>query len=89
MFVSPSVAREMTGIDLLRVRREARLSRFCVRASKPPRHAKMFPLNPEAEYNLRHCDKFKVNFARTESYKRSALITCQKKLNELAKEGKI
>ena len=89
MFVSPSVAREMTGIDLLKVRREARLSRFCVRASKHPRHSKMFPLNPESEYNLRHCDKFKVNYACTESYRRSALIKCQQKLNELAKEGKI
>ena len=32
----------------------------------------MFPLNPEFSHNLRHTEKYHVNFAHTENYKNSS-----------------
>ena len=42
----------------------------------------MFPLNPNALHDLRHPEKYKVNFAHTEHYKNSAVPYCQRLLNE-------
>ena len=42
----------------------------------------MFPLNPDALHDLRHPEKYKVNFAHTEHYKNSAVPYCQRLLNE-------
>ena len=44
----------------------------------------MFPLNPEALHNpnLRHTEKYKVNFSHTENYKKSAVPFCQRLLNQ-------
>ena len=89
MYISPSVAREMCGLLSLKERREDRLTKYCTRAVKHRRHKQMFPTNPVTEYDLRETEKYKVNFARTESYKKSAIIKCQTKLNELARDGKI
>ena len=42
----------------------------------------MFPINPEAQIELRHTEKFQVNFAHTENYKNSAVPYCQRLLNQ-------
>ena len=48
----------------------------------------MFPLNPDALYDLRNTDKFQVNFAHTENYKKSAVPYCQRLLNQDAADQK-
>ena len=40
----------------------------------------IFPLAPES--NIRHTEKYSVNFARTENYRNSAIPYCQRLLNE-------
>ena len=42
----------------------------------------MFPLAPESVHNIRHTEKYSVNFARTENYRNSAIPYCQRLLNE-------
>ena len=41
----------------------------------------MFPRNPEHAQNVRTREKFLVNFAHTEIYKKSAVPYCQMLLN--------
>ena len=47
----------------------------------------MFPLNPESSLNLRQPEKYIVNFSRTENYRNSAILFCQRILNENNKQG--
>ena len=42
----------------------------------------MFPLNPDVLHDIRHTEKFQVNFAHTENYKNSAVPFCQRLLNQ-------
>jgi hypothetical protein len=46
----------------------------------------MFPQNPEHTYDVSGCvrrtEKFRVNFARTENYRQSAVPYCQRLLNQ-------
>jgi len=46
----------------------------------------MFPQNitETSKYDLRHREKYSVNFARTSSYKNSTIPYCQRLLNSLA-----
>ena len=88
-FVSPSAAREMTGLRTLSERRQSRIESFSLRCLKHPKHSSMFPLNNKnTDKELRTTEKFKVNFARTSQYQKSGLIHCQKILNQLASEGR-
>ena len=56
---------------------------FAKKCVKHPTNSRFFPksitlnVNPET----RQREPFKVNFARTESYKKSAIPTCQRLLN--------
>ena len=42
----------------------------------------MFPLSHEHDQNVRNREKFKVNFAHTETYRQSAVPYCQRLLNQ-------
>ena len=87
-FVSPSAAREMTGLRELAETRESRVETFSRKCLKHPKHKSLFPLNENnSEMNLRPSEKFKVNFARTSAYQKSGIIYCQQVLNKLAKKG--
>ena len=55
-YVSASAAREMTGMELLSVRRERRIESFCLKALKHPRHSQLFPRNKvESETCQKQC----------------------------------
>ena len=81
-YVNYSVALEMCSLDLLSSRRERRSLLFGLRAIKHPDNKRLFPLNPEPEYDIRNSEVFHVNFARTEAYKKSAIPSIQRRLNE-------
>ena len=51
---------------------------------KYPVEARMIPLNFEDDQNARNHEKFKVNFAHTETYIQSAVPFCQRLLNQEA-----
>ena len=89
-FVSSSAAREMAGLDLLSERRERRVEAFTRKSLKHPRHSNLFPRNViESDREVRYREPFKVNFARTEFYRKSALIKCQNKANQMFAEGRL
>ena len=46
----------------------------------------MFPLNQENHQDLRQPEKYTVNFASTENYRRSTVPFCQRLLNRAHKE---
>ena len=75
-YVSYEAALEMTGLEALDSRREARCLSFAKKCIKHPKHKAMFPLNPPKSK-----EKFVVNFARTETYRQSAIPYIQRMLN--------
>ena len=66
----------MCGLDDLATRRNKRQLSFALKCVKSDFNKKMFPLNSPGKK-----EKFKVNFARTESYLNSAIPQCQRSLN--------
>ena len=46
----------------------------------------MFPLNPPSQQTTRDREVYKINFARTEAYRRSAVPSIQRMLNCNARE---
>ena len=83
-FVSYPAALEMTGLESLFNRREKRCLDFSLKAIKHPVHSRLFPLNRNQNNGsivVRKREKFHVNFARTESYRKSAIPYCQRMLN--------
>ena len=67
---------EMTGMETLYDKREARCLTFAKKCIKHPRHKNMFSLNPNGTKEI-----FSVNFAKTETYKESAIPYMQRMLN--------
>ena len=83
-YVSSSAAKEMTGLLSLSERREKRVETFCKKSILHPKHSKLFPKNiVPSDRAVRQREPFKVNQARTEFYKKSAVIYCQRKANEM------
>ena len=81
-YVSYSAALEMCNLQTLYERREKRCLDFSLRCIKHERNSRLFPLNPiETNLEVRKREKFYVNFARTTTYKNSAIPYCQRKLN--------
>ena len=79
-YVSYEAALEMCGLDTLYDRREKRCLDFSLKCIKHPRNKAIFPLNgPELKTKK---EKFAVHFARTQTYKKSAIPYCQKMLND-------
>ena len=81
-YVDYRAALEMTGLQSLHDRREDRCLKFALKALKHPRNCQMFPRNVNNIKQVRNQEVFKVNFARTEQYRKSAIPYCQRKLNE-------
>ena len=83
MYINYSSALEMCGLESLYDRRQKRCIDFALKSVKHSRNRKMFPLNKiEHGHNIREQEIFKVNFARTEKYRKSAIPYCQRLLNE-------
>ena len=77
-------ALSITGLQTLHDRREKRCLDFATKCLKHPVHSRLFPLNNNQESHsadIRYREQFKVNFARTESYRKSAIPYCQRMLN--------
>ena len=74
-------ALKRTGLKTLKQRREDKCLAFSLKCLKHPELRRLFPKNENA-YTLRNKEEFKVNFAYTEDYRRSALPYCQQLLNK-------
>ena len=83
-------ALEISGLDKLSERREARCLKFGLKSLLHPNHHKLFPVNPHVLSNISLPNKehFHVNWARTESYRISAVPHIQRILNTYVKNQK-
>ena len=84
-YIDYDSALELCDLEKLFSRRENRCLSFGLRCLKHKKHKSMFPLNDEeitSTHDVRHRNKFKVNFARTSTYKNSAIPFIQTKLND-------
>ena len=70
------------GLQTLSERREKRCLDFSIKCLKNTRNRRIFPSNPEHNERVRESEPFTVNFARTDTYKDSAVPYCQRLLNE-------
>jgi hypothetical protein len=76
-------ALQCCGLERLEVRREQKCLNFGLKSLLHPVHSKMFPVNPQLDNcNTRNQEHFTVNWARTESYRTSAVPYIQRMLNE-------
>ena len=82
-------ALEWTGLSELFVRRQNRCLAFAKSSLKYPVGAMMFPQNQEHDQDIRNPECFKVNFAHTESYRKSAVPYCQRLLNQDAQAREV
>jgi hypothetical protein len=82
-------ALEWTGLSELFVRRQNRCLAFAKSSLKYPVGALMFPQNQEHDQDIRNPERFKVNFAHTESYRKSAVPYCQRLLNQDAQAREV
>ena len=82
-FVDYSAACEMSGLDRLEDRRQARLLAFARKCIQHPQNS-IFPphnQNLNQEPHIRSREPFHVNFSHGEIYKKSTIPTCQRLLN--------
>ena len=81
-------ALEISGLERLSTRREERCLKYGLKSLLHPVHSKMFPVNPHVKNNshaIRNTEHFKVNWAKSESYRMSAIPYIQRMLNEYVK----
>ena len=73
----------MLGIFSVTKRRDTRLLGYAQKCIRHPTNKRFFPRNPHqlVEPQIREREPFKVNFTRTEVYKKSTIPTCQLLLN--------
>ena len=82
MYIDYDSALEMSGLETLSARRQARCLDFALKCVKHQRNQRLFPLKKKSsQYYTRDNEVFQVNFARTEDYKKSAIPYCQRLLN--------
>ena len=86
-YIDYPAALEMCAFEELSVRRQKRCLSFAKKALKYPMGAVLFPENHQHGLNIRTREKYKVNFARTESYRKSAVPYCQSLLNADARDS--
>ena len=84
-YISYENALLKTGLKTLKQRREEKCLAFSLKCIKHPQLKRLFPYN-ENEHSLRNSDKFKVNFAYTENYRKSTIPYCQTMLNKHFKQ---
>ena len=89
-YVSYEAALEMTGLTTLEERRASRCRDFAKKCTRHETNKRMFPLNTaeSSNYDMRHREKYVVNFARTSSYKNSTIPYCQRLLNSMDQGGR-
>ena len=64
------------------MRREKRSLQFGLKCVRHPTNYTMFPLNPSADtHKIRNREKFSVNKAASETYRKSAIPDLQRRLN--------
>ena len=80
-YISYENALLKTGLKTLKQRREEKCLAFSLKCIKHPQLKRLFPFNGN-EHSLRNSDKFKVNFAYTENYRKSTIPYCQMMLNK-------
>ena len=73
MYIGYTVALEMCSLETLYARRQKRCLDFALKCTKNP---------VSNEHYIRDKEMFKVNFARTNTYKISAIPFCQRLLND-------
>ena len=86
MYVDYESALEMCSLTTLFSRRVIRSKNFCLKAIKHKKHKNMFPLSKtytENIHNVRNPEKFTVNFASGETYKKSSIPYLQRTLNSI------
>ena len=81
-YIDYPTALEWCGLTELSVRRRNRCLSFAKSSLKYPVGERMFPRSLQHDQNIRNHESFQVNFAHTESYKKSAVPYCQRLLNE-------
>ena len=81
-YTSYDAALSSTGLLSLNARREKRELSFALKCAKHPTNRSMFPLTPSQDpHNVRKREIFKVNQAKTETYRTSAIPHLQRRLN--------
>ena len=77
------------GLETLSIRREDRCLQYGLKSLLHPVHSKQFPVNPHIKSNLhdtRNSEHFRVNWAKTDSYRMSAIPYIQRKLNDYVRK---
>ena len=83
MYIDYETALEMCGLQSLSSRREKRCLNFSLKCLKHPRNFNLFPLNTRKNgHTFVPSERFLVNRAKTETYKKSAIPFCQRLLNQ-------
>ena len=83
LYTSYTDALALCGLQTLFARRQKRCLTFSLKCLKHPTNKKMFPLNPvTSDHYIRDRELFHVNFAKTSTYKKSAIPFCQRMLND-------
>ena len=84
-YTSYDDALKLCGLDRLSKRRQDKCLKFGLKSLIHPVHCDMFPINPQVltnPYDTRRTEHFQVNFAKTNSYRDSAIPYIQRLLNE-------
>ena len=81
-YIDYEAALEMTGLDTLYSRREKRCLSFSLKCLKHEKNKRMFQVNNFIGTNVRERETVWVNFAGTETYRKSAIPYCQRLLNK-------
>ena len=81
LYIDYQSALELCGLHTLSERRQNRCLDFAVKCLKHPRNKRIFPTNPSHNIRVRESEPFQVNFARTDTYRDSAVPYCQRLLN--------
>ena len=83
-YTSYQEALNLTSLETLFSRRQDRCLKFSLKCLGHPSNYRIFPENPNQINPLktRNREPFKVNFAHTERYRKSAIPSCQRLLNQ-------
>ena len=83
MYLGYDSALEMCGLKSLYSRREKRCLDFSLKCLKHPKNSRLFPINDRSNgHTFVPSETFLVNWARTETYRMSAIPYCQRLLND-------
>ena len=80
-------ALKLSGLESLHARREKKCLKFGLKSLLHPVHCKMFPVNTvnqdqyQTSHDTRNREHFRVNWAKSESYRNSAIPYIQRMLN--------